>query len=40
MTSTVDPTGTVPGFTGMLVVTALAIGLGTLGIGNRAMRLE
>ena len=39
VTSTIDPTGTVPGVAGMLVVTALAIGLGALGIGNRAMRL-
>jgi hypothetical protein len=39
VTSTIDPTGTVPGFTGMLAVTALAIGVGALGIGNRAMRL-
>ena len=30
---------TVPGSAGMLVVTALAIGVGALGIGNRAMRL-
>jgi hypothetical protein len=34
-----EPTMTVPGYAGMLAVTALAIGVGTLGIGNRVMRL-
>jgi hypothetical protein len=39
ITDTIDPVLTVPGSGGMLVVTALAIGVGALGIGNRAMRL-
>jgi hypothetical protein len=39
ITLTIDPVQTVPGIGGMLVVTAVAIGLGALGIGNRAMRL-
>lgn len=39
ITETIDPVQTVPGVGGMLVVTAVAIGVGALGIGNRAMRL-
>jgi hypothetical protein len=34
-----EPLRTVPGFTGMLAVTALAIGVGSLGIGHRALRV-
>jgi len=39
ITRTIDPVQTVPGVAGMQVVTALAIGLGALGIGTTAMRL-